>query len=287
MNDITKVIEGKGLIHKMSSKYGVDPDKMMATLKATAFKLPDKKNSQGGYNKVEVTNEQMMALLVVADQYNLNPWTKEIYAFPDKGGIVPIVGVDGWSRIINENPNFDGMKFTQSEVMVEIDGSKPAPEWMECTIYRKDREHPVSVREYLDEVYRPAFKGTKNNKQFTINGPWQSHTKRMLRHKVMIQCSRIAFAYTGVFDQDEAERIIEGVTIEGDVTDTYQSPRIEQSVKDEFYTQVIEALENQDDPAIVEIYDGWSSDEILVLHGLFNPTQRKAIATARKGENNE
>ncbi|MGC6598113.1 recombinase RecT, partial [Escherichia coli] len=41
-------------------------------------------------------------------------WTKEIYAFPDKqNGIVPVVGVDGWSRIINENQQFDGMDFEQ------------------------------------------------------------------------------------------------------------------------------------------------------------------------------
>jgi hypothetical protein len=51
----------------------------------------------------------MMALLIVADQYGLNPWTKEIYAFPDKSnGIVPVVGVDGWARIINTHEQFDG-----------------------------------------------------------------------------------------------------------------------------------------------------------------------------------
>ncbi len=69
----------------------------MNTLKNTAFK--------GG----NVTDEQFTALLIVANQYGLNPWTKEIYAFPDKGGIVPVVGVDGWARIINEHPQFDGM----------------------------------------------------------------------------------------------------------------------------------------------------------------------------------
>jgi hypothetical protein len=61
-------------------------------LKATAF-------------KGQVSDAQMTALLIVANQYGLNPWTKEIYAFPDKNnGIVPVVGVDGWSRIINEPP---------------------------------------------------------------------------------------------------------------------------------------------------------------------------------------
>jgi phage recombination protein Bet len=74
---------------------------LIETLKATAF-------------KGQVSDAQMTALLVVANQYGLNPWTKEIYAFPDKNnGIVPVVGVDGWSRIINGHPQFDGMDFAQ------------------------------------------------------------------------------------------------------------------------------------------------------------------------------
>jgi phage recombination protein Bet len=113
------------VVVRMAERFGVDPDKMMGTLKATAF-------------KGEVSNEQMMALLVVADSYGLNPWTKEIYAFPDKNnGIVPVVGVDGWSRIINSHPQFDGIDFEQ-----DADSCT-------CTIHRKDRGHPIRVTEYF------------------------------------------------------------------------------------------------------------------------------------------
>lgn len=164
--------QGTSLISKMAARYSVDPSKMLTTLKATAF-------------KGEVSNEQMMALLIVADQYRLNPWTKEIYAFPDKwNGIVPVVGVDGWARIINENPQFDGMDFEQDE------------ERCTCVIFRKDRGRPIRVTEYLSECKR----GTE---------PWNSHPRRMLRHKAMIQCARIAFGFGGIFDPDEAERIVE------------------------------------------------------------------------------
>ena len=31
----------------------------------------------------------------------------------------------------------------------------------------------------------------------------------MLRHKAMIQCARLAFGFGGIYDQDEAERIVE------------------------------------------------------------------------------
>ena len=126
----------------------------------------------------------MTALLVVANQHGLNPWTNEIYAFPNNGGIVPIVGVDGWSRIMNDHPQFDGIEF-------DLDDEKCT-----CRIYRKDRSKPTSVTEYLAECHRST-------------APWESHPKRMLRQKAMIQCARLAFGFTGIYDQDEAERIME------------------------------------------------------------------------------
>jgi phage recombination protein Bet len=173
MSAVVEFQENKSLIQRMANRFGVDANKMLATLKATAF-------------KGDVSNEQMMALLVVAEQYKLNPWTKEIYAFPDRSGIVPVVGVDGWARIINERPELDGIDFNEAE-----DGS-----WIECIIYRKDRAHPTKVKEWLAECKR----GTQ---------PWQSHPRRMLRHKALIQCARVAFGFGGIYDQDEAERIIE------------------------------------------------------------------------------
>lgn len=172
MNQVAQ-LKPNSLSARMADRFGVDPQEMMTTLKATAF-------------KGQVSDAQMQALLIVADQYGLNPWTKEIYAFPDKNnGIVPVVGVDGWSRIINANPQFDGMDFEQDD------------ESCTCIIHRKDRNHPIKVTEWMAECRREGV------------GPWKSHPKRMLRHKAMIQCARLAFGYTGIFDEDEAQRIVE------------------------------------------------------------------------------
>jgi phage recombination protein Bet len=164
------------LTSKLAARLDIgDGSGMIDTLKATAF-------------KGQVSDEQMMALLIVANQYGLNPWTKEIYAFPDRNnGIVPVVGVDGWSRIINSHAQFDGMDFSQDA------------ESCTCIIYRKDRGHPIKVTEYLAECKRDV-------------APWKSHPRRMLRHKAMIQCARLAFGFVGIFDQDEAERIVEQPT---------------------------------------------------------------------------
>lgn len=218
MNQPTQIAEAtpkrpKRLVEIFADRYKVDPKKMMATLKNTAFRQQDGK---------VVTDEQMMALMVVANQYHLNPFTKEIYAFPDKGGIVPIVGIDGWSRLLNENEHFDGMTFEYSDKPAVIDGHhKSCPESITCIIHRKDRKHQTEVTEFLDEVYRPAFVKNKGKQgEYVVSGPWQSHTKRMLRHKAMMQCARIAMGFTGIYDQDEAERIVEASDDYIDVTST-------------------------------------------------------------------
>ena len=159
---------------KLAARFdlGHNGAELIDTLKATAF-------------KGQVSDAQMTALMVVANQYGLNPWTKEIYAFPDRqNGIVPVVGVDGWARIINDHPQFDGMDFEQ-------DG-----ESCTCSIYRKDRSRPTRVTEFLAECKRDT-------------APWKSHPRRMMRHKAMIQAARLAFGYGGIYDQDEAERIVE------------------------------------------------------------------------------
>lgn len=200
------VARGK-LSTRLAQKFGVEAGVLLTTLKSTCFKQKD---------GVPVSDEQMVALLVVADQYNLNPFLKQIYAYPDKkgAGIVPVVGVDGWAAVINNHKEFDGADFTWAANVVELDGAKPCPEWVECTIRRKDR-NPVTVREYLDECYRPPFSGeSRDGKPYRVPGPWQSHTKRMLRHKALIQCSRVAFALTGIYDEDEAARIIEAEVVD-------------------------------------------------------------------------
>ena len=189
------------LVTRFADKYHIEPARLMDTLKATAFR-------QRG--DTVVTNEQMAALLIVADQYRLNPFTKEIFAFSDKGAIVPVVSVDGWSRIINEHPAFNGLEFRYAETSVVMPGgAKSCPEWCEVIIHRKDREHATIVREFLDEVYQAP-----RGKDGGYAGPWQSHTKRFLRHKTLIQGARIAFGFAGIYDEDEANRIVDAQPVQ-------------------------------------------------------------------------
>lgn len=162
------------VVAKMAERFEMQPAEFERTVRATV--CPS-----------NITNEQFVAFLMVAKEYNLNPITKQIYAFPSKGGIVPIVSIDGWLRIINEHPQFDGMEFVDNVV----DGKLFS---ITCRMFRKDRSRPVEVTEYMSECVR----GTDT---------WKQWPARMLRHKATIQAARYAFGLAGIYDQDEAERI--------------------------------------------------------------------------------
>lgn len=173
----------RGLSAVLAEQYGMEPARFLETVKATVFP-----------SGATVTNEQLAAFLIVAKQYGLNPFTRELYAFTRTGddgkqlpGIVPVVSIDGWTRIINREPNLDGIEFHDHVK----DGELVA---ITCRMYRKDRAHPTEVTEYMAECYRE----TK---------PWKKWKARMLRHKALIQCARYAFSLSGIYDEDEAERI--------------------------------------------------------------------------------
>jgi phage recombination protein Bet len=125
----------------------------------------------------------------------LDPLNNEIYAtevMPESGKksrIVYVVGVDGWSKIINSHPQFDGMKFVES-----APGDDELPLYIECTIFRKDRKVATSIREYMYEAH-------------TSKGAWLTHPRRMLRHKAMVQCARTCFGLGVLYEPDEAERV--------------------------------------------------------------------------------
>jgi phage recombination protein Bet len=235
------------LVEKMATKYGLEPNRMMATLKATAF-------------KGDVTNEQMAALLIVADQHNLNPWLKEIYAFPSRQGIVPIVGVDGWARIINEHPEFDGMDFEQDE------------EKCTCRIHRKDRAHPVAVTEYLAECRRPT-------------DPWNTHPKRMLRHKAMIQAARIAFSFAGIYDPDEGERVLAAenaidvtpTEVMLDVPEGTKERRIGHAKLRDTVEKITKYTENKDGDNLMKLWREFDQEQQLYVWGFMLPWVRRAF----------
>lgn len=166
----------RSLLVEMATRYGMEPKAFADTIRATVV-------PQG------TSNEEFAAFLMVAKEYELNPLLKEIYAFPKRGGgIQPIVSVDGWCNLVNSHPKLDGIEFDDH---LKDDGKLTA---ITCRIWRKDREKPIVVTEYMVECVR----GTDT---------WKQYPRRMLRHKALIQCARYAFGFAGIVDPDEAERM--------------------------------------------------------------------------------
>ena len=108
---------------------------------------------------------------------HLDPLCEEIsFIQYDDGHWQVLITIEGCSKLLNQHPQFNGLVFTQADTL--IDG---VPEWIECSIYRKDRTVPTTVREYLTEV-----RGE--------NEIWRKMPRRMLRHRALQQCVRLAIA---------------------------------------------------------------------------------------------
>lgn len=163
-----------GLVNGLAEHYGMNPRIFYDTVIATVMPKGAKA-------------EQVNVFLAVANEYKLNPFTKEIFAFAGKGGgVQPIVSVDGWIKIINSHPQYDGMQFVDNFE----DGNLVS---VTCRMHRKDTAHPIEVTEYMAECRMDK-------------DTWKKWPARMLRHKATIQCARYAFGFSGIIDPDEADR---------------------------------------------------------------------------------
>ncbi len=127
--------------------------------------------------QIEVPAKVILALLRSMQSLHLDPLCEEIgFTQFEDGQWQVLITIEGCSKLLNQHPQFNGLVFNQADTL--IDG---VPEWIECTIHRKDREVPTTVREYLTEV-----RGE--------NSIWQKMPRRMLRHRALQQCVRLAIA---------------------------------------------------------------------------------------------
>jgi hypothetical protein len=125
--------------------------------------------------QIEVPAKTILVLLRTMQNLHLDPLNEEIgFVQYDDGGWQVLITIEGCSKLLNQHPQFNGLVFHQANTL--IDG---IPEWIECSIYRKDRILPTTVREYLTEVRGES----------TI---WQKMPRRMLRHRALQQCVRLA-----------------------------------------------------------------------------------------------
>ena len=194
----------------MAGRLQISEARLTSTLKETVFK--------------GATDSEFATLVIISNELNLNPLRKELHAFRSNGAIVPIVGIDGWLKLINDHPQFDGLA-----VDIEMDDNG-TPISATCRIHRKDRNHPVEITEYFLECYRKT-------------DPWEKMPRRMLRHKAIKECGRVAFGFSGIHDEDDARDIGQTVIIEDEPEPTKALPEpVKAKVRNEPKPETTEEL---------------------------------------------
>ena len=129
--------------------------------------------------QVEVPAKTILSLLRTMQHWHLDPLKEEIgFTQYEDGNWQVFISIDGCSKLLNQHSQFNGLVFSQADTLVE-----GVPEWIECSIYRRDRIIPITVREYFVEV--------RNSHDM-----WQKMPRRMLRHRALQQCVRLAVGHS-------------------------------------------------------------------------------------------
>lgn len=128
--------------------------------------------------------EDIVGFLQIAHRFDLDPWAKEIFMIRSRGKVSTYVGIDGYSKIVNRQPEYDGCSFEYSQ---GPDGSIDA---VTCVMHRKDRAIPMAVTEFYSECVPP-----------TPSEAWKRSPGRMLRHRAFVQAARLCFGISGALDE--------------------------------------------------------------------------------------
>ena len=142
-----------------------------------------------GQHGAQATNAEMTVVSSIFAKYDLNPFIREGHAFVSGGKLQVMIGLDGWLKIANRHPEFDGYE--------QFDNFDDKGDLISVTtkIYVKNRRFPTPHTEYMREALMPS------------SPAWKKFPFRMLAGKSLGQCVRKAFGVSEVLDDDEASRI--------------------------------------------------------------------------------
>lgn len=143
-----------------------DPE-MIKTLKETVCK--------------GASDSQFRMFIEICRGTGLNPFLKEIWYVPSVG---IIAARDGYLRVANENRNFDGM-----ETKVERD-AKGTPIKATCSVWRKDRSHPVTCEAYFSEYKKGG-------------NVWTTYPSAMISKVAEVLALKRSFSINGVVSEEE------------------------------------------------------------------------------------
>ena len=127
----------------------------------------------------DIHDEIKFSLLYFAQKHQLDPIADEItfIKYPEANYQI-FITINGWAKLMENHPQFAGLSLRES---TELKNDMPL--WMECSIYRNDRILPIVIKEYMVEIR-------------TNHPSWQNMPRRMLRHRVIQQCAKLAFGFS-------------------------------------------------------------------------------------------
>jgi hypothetical protein len=176
---MTKTISKPKIVTKTRSVKQISPVAKALKCAAQAIGMTPKDLSVWFSQYPQLSEVSQETCLRLIAEYRLNPRADEIDLIQfEEGRWQVFITVNGWAKLINAHPAFCGIEFSEAR---ELDQGVPL--WMGCAIYRTDRVKPIEVKEYFTEMK-------------TEHIAWQQMPRRMLRHRAMQQCARLAFGIT-------------------------------------------------------------------------------------------
>lgn len=150
------------------ARYDYDSAEVVQTIKQTVAK--------------GATDAQLRMFLEVCRRTGLDPFLKEIWYVPEKGIIM--AGRDGYLRVANEHPMFDGM---ETRVERDRDGR---PVKATCSVWRKDRNHPITCEAYYSEYVKTS-------------PVWRQYPSAMIGKVAEVLSLKRSFSINGVVTEEE------------------------------------------------------------------------------------
>lgn len=115
---------------------GVEPSKLCGLLRNVW------RTSKG---QEPLTDQEMFQGISLIARYELDPIAKEIYVTRTSKGLVTIIGIDGWIKVLDRTDHYDGFD-------VELHSDENGKiDYVDTKIFSKKRAHPTTYRAYASE----------------------------------------------------------------------------------------------------------------------------------------
>jgi phage recombination protein Bet len=159
---------------------------------------------------IGATDDELKMLLYLCKEYNLDPLKKEIYFIKYGGRSTILTSRDGYLKIANNDPNFNGLEsdvvYLGDKLSKRDDGSlhiEYGPEHLAfdktkltgafCSVFRKDRTKATTIFVSLKDYYK---KGAPI---------WEQYINAMILKVAEAMALKRAFSISGLVTKEEID----------------------------------------------------------------------------------